>query len=151
MVGARRSRAVTCERGRRIFVMATALSLACSSSLTWAQIRWQSGTSALSGKTRSQIVDTVVSATAPGADRHLVVQFTEPVAPATRAELKAAGLELLRYLGDNAFFASVAPSGVDGAGLGAVTSMIDARAIQRDWRLHPDLVNDIVHEWAAVP
>ncbi|MFH0980141.1 MAG: S8 family serine peptidase [Planctomycetota bacterium] len=127
-----------------------AVILAWGTPTAWAQIQWQSGTSALSGKTHAEAVETIVSAGLRGADRHVVVQFDEPMTPARRAELQAAGVELLTYLGNHAFFASVGPEGANAAALGRVASLTDAQPIQLDWKLHPYLVQDIVVEWAIV-
>jgi subtilisin family serine protease len=116
-----------------------------------AQIRWRSGTSPLSGKTPTEAVDTLASVGLRDANRHLVVQFSEPLTEARRAELAAAGVELLGYLSDNAFFATVAPQGADAAALTKVGTLIDAQPIQRDWKLHPVFVAGQSPTWAVVP
>ena len=116
-----------------------------------AQIRWRSGTSPLSGKTPTEVVDTLASVGLRDANRHLVVQFSEPLTEARRAELAAAGVELLGYLSDNAFFATVAPQGADAAALTKVGTLLDAQPIQRDWKLHPVFVAGQSPTWAVVP
>jgi hypothetical protein len=91
-----------------------------------------------------------LSAAPRGAARHLVIQFERPVTAAERSELESAGVKLLHYLGDNAFFASV---GVDRAAVAKVAESPALRCVlpvQRNWKLHPDLASGIVHDFAVV-
>ncbi len=81
----------------------------------------------------------------------LVVQFDRPVSDADRARLEAAGLTLLNYLGDYAFFARVRAEGIDAGRLAAVPGIQDALAVQRRWKIHPDFADGRVPAWAVVP
>ncbi len=139
-------------RGSRhgIGILALTLVLWSGSDAT-AQVRWRTGTSPLSGKTPAEVVDVIASSGLRGANRYLVVQFSEPMTDARRAELAAAGVDLLSYLSDNAFFAAVAPQGADAAALARITTLIDAQPIQRDWKLHPVLARSETPTWAVVP
>ncbi|MCP4247814.1 MAG: S8 family serine peptidase, partial [bacterium] len=110
------------------------------------QIRWRTGASPRSG-----IVDTAALGGRPGRATHVVVQFDRPVTPALRAELAASRLSLQAYLGDNAFFAAVAPGGVDRAAIAAVGSLTEASGIQSQWKLHPILHRGDTPHWAIVP
>jgi hypothetical protein len=69
--------------------------------------------------------------------RHIVVQFSHPLKAQQRAALKRAGVELLSYLADNAFFAATAARGVNAGAVARIPGFIEARAIDRDWKLHP--------------
>jgi hypothetical protein len=123
----------------------------CSVSGASAQVRWRSGTAPLSGKTRAQVADTLSSSGLRGGERHFVVQFSEPMTDARRAQLAAAGVELLGYLSDNAFFASVAPQGANAAAVAQIPTLIDAQPIERDWKLHPTLAARENPTWANIP
>ncbi len=114
------------------------------------QIQWQSGMSELSGKSRAEVVETLATTGLRDGDRHVIVQFSEPVTPATRTAMAESGVELLGSLGNNAFFATVAAGGADAAALRRAGTLIDAQPVQRDWKLHRDLIDDIVREWAIV-
>ncbi|MFH0982352.1 MAG: S8 family serine peptidase, partial [Planctomycetota bacterium] len=114
------------------------------------QIRWHSGTVEVAPQGRTEIASAVSAWFSRSAQRHFVVQFAGPVAPAERAALEAAGVTLLNYLGDYTFFAAVRDRGVDPAAVAAVRSLSAVLPIERDWKLHPYLVNDIVVEWAVV-
>lgn len=83
-------------------------------------------------------------------DVHLVVQFDRPVTSDDRAKLMQSGVTLLDPLGDNAFFAVVAPHRLDANRLGAVTSLTAVNPIELDWKMHPMLARGEVPLWAAV-
>jgi hypothetical protein len=114
------------------------------------EIRWRSGAVEAELKAPAELSDALTELAARPDERHLVVQFESPVDPNTRNALEGAGLRLLSYLGDNAFFASISPQQLDTKAVARIGSLIDARAIQREWRLHPDLLAGIVPDWAVV-
>jgi hypothetical protein len=115
------------------------------------EIRWMSGTVATQFQASRQAAEAAAQATnRAGGARHLVVQFDAPVSPGAREDLARAGLKLLDYVGDNAYFAVAAGNGVDVEALAQVRSLRVATEIQRDWKLHPSLVMDEVMPWAVV-
>ncbi|MFQ5500737.1 MAG: S8 family serine peptidase [Phycisphaerae bacterium] len=116
-----------------------------------AQIRWRTGLSERSGKTRAEVIATIATPGPRGEGRHLVLQFDEPITPTSRAALAGAGITLQGYLGDYAFFASVARNGVDPAALSTIPSLADALEIQSAWKLHPVLNRGENPDWAVVP
>jgi hypothetical protein len=128
-----------------------ALLTAFPAPLASAQVQWRSGTAPRSGQTRAQVVDVLATSGQRAAGRHVVVQFDRPVTPAQRATLQEAGLNLLDFLGDNAFFASTRPEALDSAVLLADVSLVDAQPLQVAWKLHPMLAAGEVPTWAAVP
>ncbi len=81
--------------------------------------------------------------------RHVVARFAGPVGPETRAAVRAAGVELLSYLGGNAFFASVAADRLDPAALAGVGLLNGVEAIEREHKLHPMLARGEVPAWAV--
>ncbi len=113
-------------------------------------IRWRTGEVATVDRHSSQIRDTLAALEARPGRRHLVVQFDAPVDPELRGQLLSAGLRLLNYLGDNAFFASISPKGMDVDKISQTASLADAMPIEREWRLHPYLLGGNVPEWAVV-
>jgi len=75
--------------------------------------------------------------------RHVIVQFDRPVTGALRATLAGSGVTLLRYLGENAYFAVLAPERVDSTALAAaVPSLLQAEPIQVEHKLHAGWAND---------
>ncbi len=67
-----------------------------------------------------------------------------------RARLSDAGVELLDYLSDNAFFAAVDRDRIDVGKLGRVRSLQLAHAIERDVKLHAMLVRGEFPLWSIV-
>ncbi|HRX87525.1 MAG TPA: S8 family serine peptidase, partial [Phycisphaerae bacterium] len=130
--------------------------LTCALVLCWtvqasAQVRWRTGVAPRSGKTPEQVIATLAQVNQRSAEHHFVVQFSEPLTDARRADLTEAGVNLLSYLGDNAFFASVAPAGADSAALTRQATLIDAQSIQPVWKLSPMLTTPDKPDWAEVP
>ena len=91
----------------------------------------------MSAQERSLVAAKRIDVLAQETDRHVIVQFDRPVAPETRANLAGAGVTLLHYLGENAYFASLAPGRVDSAGLASVQTLVLAEPIGVDHKLHP--------------
>jgi hypothetical protein len=82
--------------------------------------------------------------------RHVVVQFTQPVTDELRASLAAAGVSLLRYLGENAFFAALEPELVDAAVLSGVPTVLQADSIRPEHKLHAAWTGGRAPEHAVV-
>ena len=114
------------------------------------QIRWRTGTVVFGPKTAAELEGAITELATRSDARHVVVQFDAPVGPARRGELEAAGLTLLSYLGNHAFFASISPGRVDAGALARGRSLVDVRPVERTWKLHPALAADRVPRWAIV-
>ncbi len=115
------------------------------------KIRWRSGEVMTTLKTAQEAAtDLSVLAGNRAAQKHVVVQFDGPLSDAQRAKLSAAGVSLLNYVGDNAYFAAFDDAGVNQDALRAVSSLRASMAIERDWKLHPSIIRDEVFEWAIV-
>src|SRR5262245_12287472 len=84
------------------------------------------------------------------AKRHLIVQFDRPVTNELRARLAGAGVTLLSYLGEDAFFATLAPERVDAAGLAATPALLQAGPIQIEQKLHGAWANGGAPQHAVV-
>ncbi|MCH7526920.1 MAG: S8 family serine peptidase, partial [Planctomycetes bacterium] len=82
--------------------------------------------------------------------RHVVVHFSEPAGPRIHRRLEHAGVKLLAYLGDNAFFAAVSESRLHLGRLARVESLVSAQAIERNFKLHPFFVADTIPDYALV-
>ncbi|MFQ5590414.1 MAG: S8 family serine peptidase [Phycisphaerae bacterium] len=115
-----------------------------------AVIRWRSGTLHTVPKTVAHLEGLLSAAARRPGERHLVLQFKAPVDAKTRGELLSAGVRLLNYLGDNAFFASVAPRLLDPRAVARVGALVDVMRIDPGWRLHPYLLAGKVPRWAVV-
>ncbi len=85
-----------------------------------------------------------------GAARHVVVQFDRPVTDVERQQLEAAGIDLLSYLGDNAFFATVAANRANPAAAANLASLRCVLPVQTTWKLHPDFIAGQIPEWSIV-
>ncbi len=116
------------------------------------EIRWRSGTVQLPAVTSTEAAaDIATIAGLRGAGlQHIVVQFDAPLSEAERRMLRAAGVQLLNYVGDNAYFAAVSAHRLDALTLGQVQSLRAAVPIQRAWKLHPALLADEIVPWAIV-
>lgn len=113
------------------------------------EIRWKTPGKAASKKA---VPDAQASADllAATARRRLVVQFKHLPGAVERDRLRASGVELLSYLGDNSFFANV--DGAKGAGKSAVaTGLHAAFPVEREWKLHPRLAAGDFPAHARIP
>lgn len=107
-----------------------------------AQIRWRSvEPDPIPPRPAVEVAQTLRQLVPDQAVRHLVVQFSEPVAPNTRGQLRGAGVELMAPLGNYAYYATVTGDGLDVPALAAVPSLQMAQAPQRGFKLHPDILN----------
>ncbi len=69
--------------------------------------------------------------------RHAVVQFDQPLGGEQKQVLADAGVSLLSYLGDNAYFAALAPEKIDEAALATMPELVGATPIATAYKLHP--------------
>ena len=99
-------------------------------------IQWRSGVAPRAART-DEPVALRLARLAQEPQRHVVVQFDRPVTVEQRAQLAAAGVSLQRYLGANAYFAALAPAGVDAVALAGVPSLLSAEPVRTEHKLHP--------------
>lgn len=131
------------------------MSAALSPSSAHAQVQWRSGKEqplVKMGKQDLAVALDEFRAALRGGDakRHLVVTFDRPLADAEKDQLKALGLNLLNFLSDNSFFASIDAERLDSAGVAAIGALQSVRGIERNWKLHPELIEGVVQPWAVV-
>ncbi len=110
---------------------------------------WRGGDVPVAARTPQEIVAVIDDLLAQG-QRHFVLQFTRPPVPARRARLAEAGVQLLNYAGDNAFFAVSDADLFDRDGLAAIPTLRAAVPIERDWKLEPALAQGTVYSWTVV-
>jgi hypothetical protein len=113
-------------------------------------IRFRNGSLSLSAMTPQQVQAGLSAAVAQRPAGHVIVQFESPVTPEMKDKLRASGVTLLDYLGDNAFFAGVSQARLNAAGLGAVPALTRVGEIQQGHKLHPDLLFNKIHDWMVV-
>ena len=104
-------------------------------------INWRSGPVVTIPQNPTDIMNALESAIAQNI-RHLVMQFDRPVDATLRARLDSAGVRLLDYLGNHAFFAAIPPDEADAGVLSEVDALISARPIEPAHKLHPLLARD---------
>ncbi|HPA40630.1 MAG TPA: S8 family serine peptidase, partial [Candidatus Hydrogenedentes bacterium] len=93
-------------------------------------IEWKNSVSSPGGAASAAVV---LGNPAP---RHVVVQFGAPLKPGARESLRGAGLDLLAYLGSNAYFAAF--SGADkAADAASAAGMVAAQEILPAQKMHP--------------
>ena len=97
-------------------------------------IQWRSESARSAIQSKGSVVERLAELAA-GTHRHVVLQLDAPATEEQRAALAAAGVTLLGYLGENAYFAALAS--LDTAALAAVPTLARAEAIRVDHKLHP--------------
>ncbi|MFQ5461077.1 MAG: S8 family serine peptidase [Phycisphaerae bacterium] len=114
------------------------------------QIRWRSGAAQTIASEAAQNASKITELVPNRGTRHIVVQFADPIGTAQREKLAAAGVTLLHYLGDNAFFATVSSEGVAASELAEVTSLAGVAAVETPWKLHASLLPGSAPAWVIV-
>jgi subtilisin family serine protease/fibronectin type 3 domain-containing protein len=113
-------------------------------------IPWRTG--AIAAAPRSSVetaIDLALLAARPD-ERHAIVQFDQPVTDALKSDLAEAGVTLLSYLANNAFFAALDKAHLDPNALAAELSLVRAEPIQPAFKLHPLLADGQAPEYAIV-
>ncbi len=112
-------------------------------------IEWRSGAVQM-GEPSTADLATAISGLAARPDAsHVVVQFRQPVGSTVRRLSSEAGMTLLSYLGNHAFFASFAAD-VDEQAVSMLPCLKDVRSIDRSWKLDSRIVSGSIPEWAVV-
>ncbi len=84
-----------------------------------------------------------------GGSQHVVVQFDEAVRAAQRSALSRAGVQLLSYVGDNAFFAVVDGNRIDPGAAARVGGVRCVLGIDPLWKQHPDIAFGTLPAWSV--
>jgi len=112
-------------------------------------IQWQSGPAAPSTLDQADPAARIAEL-ASGDARHLVIQFAGQVSDEQRQNLREAGMQLLRPLGSDAYFAVFSDTAVDPAALAAQGNLVGLSPIDRTWKMHPAVAGNDVPAWAMV-
>jgi len=133
--------------GSLLFLTAVLMGLASSAR---AEIHFRSGPVEVPQRSAQELPTAIDQLAAVPGQRHIVVQLAGPVDETARKALANAGLHLLSYLGDNAFFASFSRAGVNAATLGSMNRLKGVAAIAREWKVDPRITAGQVPDWAIV-
>lgn len=129
-------------------VCGQAAALCCSPAS--AQVRWKTGLDGAAERMDAvELREAVTRLSTRETLRRVVVQFDEPVSTEQRDKLAQAGVRLLSYLGDHAYFASLA-DGADGALAATVESLAVVQGVKAEWKIDPMLLRDEAPSWAVV-
>ncbi|MHC4610382.1 MAG: S8 family serine peptidase, partial [Planctomycetota bacterium] len=101
-------------------------------------------------QSQAELADAIAELAGRADASHIVVQFDRPIGTAERTQLRAAGMNLLTYLGNQAFFASLADGGVNVSDLSALPFLASVQSIERAWKLDPRIIAGDVPTWAVV-
>ncbi|MBL8747282.1 MAG: S8 family serine peptidase [Phycisphaerae bacterium] len=120
-----------------------------------AGIRWRTGEEAPVAKMNKQEIQTsleAISAARRGeaGPKRFVVSFDRPLLDSEKDALKASGLTLMNYVSENSYFAAVDADNLNPGAIAAVEPFRNIRPIQREWKLHPDLLSGKVQPWSIV-
>ncbi|MBK9127293.1 MAG: S8 family serine peptidase [Phycisphaerales bacterium] len=111
-------------------------------------LKWRSGAVVTPQQDVASLAQAVDATRSTGA--RVVIQLDRPLTDQQSQRLEAAGVRLLNYVGDNAYFASFNPSRATGASVAQVGGVRCVLPIARDWKLHPDIVVDQYPDFAFV-
>ena len=110
-------------------------------------ISWRSGDVLLASQSSSQIG---AELTGKSGDRHVVVQFSDALFETERVQLGNSGLTLLRSLGNHAYFAAIESDRLSVDSLTQFQKLQSVHAIQRAWKLDPQLITGQVPDHARL-
>jgi len=114
------------------------------------EIRWRSGAIKAAALESPQAAAAITELVPNRGTRHIVVQLAKPLGTGQREQLAGAGVTLLDYLGDNAFFAVVSSDGVSASKLAEVKSLAGVSAVEAPWKMHPLFVQGPAPVWGTV-
>ena len=141
---------VTCGYAWRFLAMAVVVSIAWCPQIVWGEIQWRSGTAEIAPADQAQLAAAIGELADRADARHVVVQFERPIGAAQREELRAAGLDVLRYLGNQSFFASFSDDRVDAVALSDMPFLSGVQNVERAWKLDPRILAGDVPGWVVV-
>jgi len=119
-------------RGFGLAVMLAAMALIWTSPTAYGDIPWRSGSADIASADPSQLGVTLDKLAGPTESRHIVVQFERPVTDGDRLRMQKAGLTLLSYVGNNAYFASLSGAKRDTPALTGMPLLRGAAKVEQD-------------------
>ena len=134
---------------------ATALAAGNSQSIAPSSLKTRGELLLTNGMIRTTAEAPMVAATraqllTAGAGKHFLIQFTESVTAADRAALEAAGVKLVTYVTDNAWYAAAGETGIDVAALAGVAKLRTSGPIEARFKLHRDLLVGEVPSYSII-
>jgi hypothetical protein len=112
-------------------------------------IPWRSGATSAARVQLADPIEALVGLAERGDARRIIIQFAEPLSEDAKVRLSAAGVTLLSYVGENAYFATLAADEIDFAAVGD-EALIDVSAIRTEWKLHPTFLAGDLPEYALI-
>ncbi len=138
-------RALTVALGAFVFVLPAA---ADDVATTQGVLSWTTGQVTTPVQTPAEVAASL-RANTRGGSQHVVVQFDEAVRAAQRSALSRAGVQLLSYVGDNAFFAVVDGNRIDPGAAARVGGVRCVLGIDPLWKQHPDIAFGTLPAWSV--
>ena len=133
---------------RRLTVAASLLSLFAALAAA-GEIPWRSQPAARhAGVARPTPVEALQQLATRPDQQHAVIQFQRPVTPEQRQALAAAGVTLLSFLHENAFFARLDGARLDVAAVARTAPLAQVEAIAIEHKLHPVLAAGETPTWS---
>jgi subtilisin family serine protease len=112
--------------------------------------RWRLGEEELPRLKPAELPAAVLDLLGTDSQRHVVVQFDQPVIRAERKRLQAAGIGLQAPLGDHAYFATLAKESLNAEALSHMNFVTGVAAVERHWKLDPRIALGGSPAWAVV-
>ncbi len=138
------------KREYGLLALGAGLCLIWSTSAVHGEPRWRAGPAEIGPMGRAELVDAITEMVGRPDARHVVVQFDQPLTRAQHRELQQAGLKTLRYLGGQAYFASLDARRVNPAVLSGRPALRGVVAVERAWKTDPRILAGHVPAWAVV-
>lgn len=117
---------------------------------TKGEIRFQSGVAQIAAE-GPQLAAAKIAGLARSSESHFLIQFTNSVTEADKQALSDAGVQLLTYVTDNAFYAVVDNARLNAAALTQFDKLRAVQPIDVSWKLHPALIAGEAPSYAIVP
>jgi hypothetical protein len=134
-----------CGRICLFLAIAAVVSVVCMPSKVSGEVRWRSGP-----LERQELARQITALAGRPEARHVVIQLNRSIGSAERGQLRNTGLQVLRYLGNQAFFASFYSKVVNPRALSAIPFLAGIKPIELAWKLHPRILAGRVPSWAVV-
>ncbi len=116
-----------------------------------AQIRWLNGPSEIAHQLAPEQLEQRLTEIAEHNEaRRVLVRLNAPITNQDKAFFANAGLNLLQYVGDNAYFAAIDRNVLESEKLAFSNQLASVEPVHHEWKLHPDLADGIIQPWSIV-
>ena len=110
---------------------------------------WRVGAAVTVRQSAAEATAAIDSLAASG-DRYFVIQFIEPLTRAEREALRASGIDLLTYVGNNGFYATWNANRAASAAVASMPKLHAVVPVDPAWKLETSLAQGVVHPWMIV-